>query len=42
MIDKIKPRTDGMNGLRVVSVLEATDLSLRQNGATVPVKYGLV
>jgi predicted dehydrogenase len=31
------PATDGLNGLRVVSVLEAADRSLRSGGAPVPV-----
>ncbi len=31
------PRTDGLSGLRVVSVLEAANLSLKKGGATVPV-----
>jgi len=31
------PKTDGLNGLRVVSVLEAANLSLRQGGQTIPV-----
>jgi predicted dehydrogenase len=29
------PRTDGENGLRVIQVLEAAQLSLEQNGATI-------
>lgn len=32
------PRTDGLNGLRVVSVLEAAQLSLRRGGIPVPVE----
>lgn len=31
------PRTDGLSGLRVVSVLEAANLSLKKGGAMVPV-----
>jgi predicted dehydrogenase len=31
------PRTDGLSGLRVVSVLEAANLSLKNGGARVPV-----
>ena len=31
------PRSDGLSGLRVVSVLEAANLSLKNGGATVPV-----
>ena len=31
------PNTDGLSGLRVVSVLEAANLSLRQGGRTIPV-----
>ncbi len=31
------PRTDGLSGVRVVSVLEAADLSLREGSAVVPV-----
>ena len=31
------PRTDGLSGLRVVSVLEAANLSLKNGGAMVPV-----
>ena len=32
-----KPRTDGLNGLRVVQVLEAAQASLESGGTTVPV-----
>jgi predicted dehydrogenase len=32
------PHTDGVNGLQVVSVLEAANISLRENGRMVPVK----
>lgn len=32
-----QPRTDGWNGLRVVEVIEAADLSLRDSGGQVPV-----
>ena len=31
------PNTDGLNGLRVVSVLEAANLSLRQGGRMIPI-----
>ena len=31
------PKTDGLNGLRVVSVLEAANISLRRGGQVVPV-----
>ncbi len=34
------PKTDGLNGLRVVSVLEAADISLLNGGARVPVNQG--
>lgn len=34
------PRTDGVNGLRVVQIIEATQSSIRQNGALVAVDYG--
>jgi predicted dehydrogenase len=37
VISRRSPRTDGTNGLRVVSVLEACDRSLRNGGAFVPV-----
>jgi predicted dehydrogenase len=33
-----QPRTDGLNGLQVVSVLEAANLSMRECGRMVPVK----
>ncbi len=33
------PRTDGMSGLRVVSVLEAADISLNNGGQRVPVNH---
>ena len=36
-----RPRSDGLAGLRVVSVLESADASLRQNGTLVPVKYAV-
>jgi len=39
--NKRRPRTDGLSGLRVVSVLESADASLRRNGALVPVKYAV-
>ncbi len=35
--DGTTPHTDGLDGLRVVSVLEAASLSLRDNGRTVPI-----
>jgi predicted dehydrogenase len=35
--DGTTPLTDGLDGLRVVSVLEAANLSLRERGQTVPV-----
>jgi predicted dehydrogenase len=34
-----RPRSDGHSGLRVVSVLESANASLRQDGAMVPVNY---
>ena len=34
---RARPRTDGWNGVRVVAVLEAADVSLRAGGATVTV-----
>jgi predicted dehydrogenase len=37
-----QPRTDGINGLRVVSVLEAANLSLRESGRMVPIKHATV
>ena len=37
-----QPRTDGMNGLNVVSVLEAAHISMRESGRMVPVEYGVV
>ncbi len=40
VLDKRRPRSDGFAGLRVVSVLEAADESLRRHGAMVPVRYG--
>ena len=42
VIRKRRPRSDGMAGLRVVSVLEAADASLRQDGTVVPVKYAVL
>jgi predicted dehydrogenase len=33
-----QPRTDGLNGLQVVSVLEAAHMSMRESGRMVPVK----
>ncbi|HEY2105301.1 MAG TPA: Gfo/Idh/MocA family oxidoreductase, partial [Candidatus Binataceae bacterium] len=36
-----RPRSDGLAGLRVVSVLEGADASLREGGAPVPVKYAV-
>jgi predicted dehydrogenase len=36
------PRTDGVNGLHVVSVLEAANISLREGGRMVPVSYATV
>lgn len=36
-----RPRSDGLAGLRVVSVLESADASLSQGGAPVPVKYAV-
>ena len=36
-----RPRTDGVNGMRVVEVIEAAQRSLRAGGAPVPVAYGL-
>jgi predicted dehydrogenase len=37
-----QPRTDGINGLQVVSVLEAANLSMRESGRMVPTKYAMV
>jgi predicted dehydrogenase len=37
-----QPRTDGINGLQVVSVLEAANLSMRESGRMVPIKYATV
>jgi predicted dehydrogenase len=37
-----QPRTDGTNGLQVVSVLEAAQISMRESGRMVPIKYGAV
>ena len=37
-----KPRTDGLNGLHVVSVLEAANLSLRESGRMVPLNNAAV
>jgi predicted dehydrogenase len=37
-----QPRTDGFNGLQVVSVLEAAHLSMRECGRMVPTKYASV
>ncbi|SRR5579875_200691 len=37
-----QPRTDGVNGLQVVSVLEAANLSMRDSGRMMPIKYGTV
>jgi predicted dehydrogenase len=34
-----EPRTDGVNGLQVVSILEAANLSMRESGRMVPIKY---
>jgi predicted dehydrogenase len=36
------PRTDGVNGLQVVSVLEAANISLREGGRMTPVSYATV
>jgi predicted dehydrogenase len=36
------PRTDGINGLHVVSVLEAANTSLREGGRMTPVSYATV
>ncbi len=33
------PRSDGYSGLRVVSVLEAANVSLKKQGQAVPIKY---
>jgi predicted dehydrogenase len=35
--DGLKPTTDGINGLQVVSVLEGANLSLREQGRAVPI-----
>lgn len=37
-----QPRSDGLNGLQVVSVLEAAHLSMRECGRRVPIKYAAV
>jgi predicted dehydrogenase len=37
-----RPRSDGISGLRVVSVMEAADASLSLKGSLVPVKYAVV
>ena len=37
-----RPRSDGLSGLRVVSVMEAADTSLRLKGALEPVKYAVM
>jgi predicted dehydrogenase len=36
--DRTKPRTDAQNGIRVLSVLEAMDASMRSRGATVGIR----
>ena len=36
-----RPRSDGVSGLRVVSVMEAADASLHRDGALMPVKYAV-
>jgi predicted dehydrogenase len=41
VLNRRRPRSDGLAGLRVVSVLESADASLRQDGALVPVKYAV-
>jgi predicted dehydrogenase len=41
VLNKRRPRSDGLSGLRVVSVLEGADASLRRDGALVPVKYAV-
>ena len=41
VLNKRRPRSDGLSGLRVVSVLEAADVSLRQDGALIPVRYAV-
>lgn len=38
----LTPKTDGLNGLRVVSVLEAAEVSLRDGGRAAPVSEDLV
>ncbi len=38
----LTPHTDGMSGMRVVSVLEAANLSLREGGRAIPVNTDLV
>ena len=35
-----KPKTDGENGKQVVSILEAADKSLRENGARIMLENG--
>jgi predicted dehydrogenase len=41
VLSRRRPRSDGVSGLRVVSVLEASDASLRADGALVPVRYSV-
>ena len=41
VLNRRRPRSDGVSGLRVVSVLEASDASLRADGALVPVRYSV-
>lgn len=41
VLNKRQPRSNGLSGLRVVSVLEGADSSLRRSGALVPVKYAV-
>jgi len=41
VLSKRRPRSDGVSGLRVVSVLEAADASLRRDGALIPVRYSV-
>jgi predicted dehydrogenase len=39
ILSGMRPRTDGWNGLRVVEVIEAASVSLRDGGGQVPIQY---
>jgi predicted dehydrogenase len=41
VLNRRQPRSDGLNGLRVVSVMEAADASMHRDGALMPVKYAV-